>query len=165
MGLNSALLQRLSLADTWIRHLELCWTSSRFLQPQTWGKRRELCLCVMTALWDFMSKDLVIQTPKANKMTTAPSNERQKASAVLSHQVTAGAPCSFNKPLPRNKQEKRTSCLKPHCHQHSLCATEAPGQQNISSSLPVLEGLWMTRQEAAVCQLALKVLGESVTAP
>lgn len=85
MGLNSALLQRLSLADTWIRHLELCCTSSRFLQPQTWGKRRELCLCVMTALWDFMSKDLVIQTPKANKMTTAPSNERQKASAVLSH--------------------------------------------------------------------------------
>lgn len=85
MGLNSALLQRLSLADTWIRHPGLRWTSSRLLQPQTRGKRRKLCLCVMTALWGFMSKDLVIQTHKANKMTTAPSNERQKASAVLSH--------------------------------------------------------------------------------
>jgi len=36
------------------------------------------------------------------------------------------------------------------------------GQQNISSSLLVTEGLWVMQQEAEILQLALKVPGGSV---
>lgn len=101
-----------------------------------------------------MDKDLVIRIYKANKTLTVTSDERCRASSVLSLQVMAGALCSFNKPLPRNKQDKRTSCLKPA----AISSACAQGQNKFSLSLLVMEGLWTIRQEAEICQMALKVL-------
>lgn len=98
---------------------------------------------------------------KENKAMIIMSEERQNKTQCFPSESLWFLP-AVSQTTPQKQTGEEDICLKLCCHQHSLCAAEAQGQPNISSSLLVMEGLWVMQQEAEILQLALKVPGGSV---